>query len=306
MSLATTVHSLKCEAPDGKVDVPFCYLYDATSLTDGQDYLNQAVTVDSDSDFLIRRIVGLNLCTNSNATGGLVVRYRGQNAMMQNKLRAGLYPTYTNGLLTGSVANGNWPVLPEALFTPSSQISFDLFGVLRDSVGAGANTVYNSYLGFWGVRRFDAGSVYQHKTKYAWRPLPYTYTYDLDMNWSHWTDAVNGIAEAPRKFYVEILERDFQLCAIGVTNIDGSPVTTNDFQLSMFDAARTLRYSNMPVNLPFFNYNGPKQYGVPVFPTPPIVFPTKGLMQFEITSMLPFGSTGQYKLHFMGIWRETQ
>jgi hypothetical protein len=295
--------------PEGKVDVPYVYAFDASGLTDGLDYKNLSVVIDHNSEFILRRVMGLNLCVNSNATGKFRCHQQNQLQMQQSPIRPGL-------MLDGATLSGTLPVLPEAIYQPASAIPFELYGVLRNAT-ADTVPIYNSFLAFCGVRRFDAGDIYTHKTSYPYRELPYTYTYPLALNWSHWTGASNGVPTNPHVFTIPIYEDDFELCAIGVTKSDGTAVTTNDFQISLWSADKAQQFSSLPLNLPYVNWNGPKTtaslmgvtvtmqpYGRPVYPVPPIVYPIRGILQFSITSMLPYGTTGRYTLHFMGIKRK--
>lgn len=283
------------QTPKGKVDVPYAYVFDATGLTDGNSYQRLSVPIDYNSEFILRRVSGLDLCVNSNATGKFLCRDSNARQLQQNPIRPGV-------IIDGATVSGILPILPEIAYPPSSQINFDLLGVLR-SVTADVVPIYNSYLAFVGVRRFPADGIYTHETKYSYHELPYTYPFALTLNWSHWTDAASGIPTNPRVFSVPIFSDDFELSAIGVSNADGTPVTTNDFQLSIWDASRSQLFSSIPLNLPYVNYNGPKQYGRPVFPVPSIVYPIRGSIQFSIRSMLPFGVNRNYVIHFMGIKR---
>lgn len=298
MSLKDTIKSLEYVTPTGKIDLPYFYIYDGTGLTDGTDKQNLALTIDHDSDFVLRRICGQKTLLNTNSTGKFQVRDKSSLQYFQSPIRLGL-------LADGVNFSSSWPVLPEKVYPASSQISFDLFGINR-SFRADTPNIYRSYLGFHGVRRFNRGALWVHQTDYQYHSLPYTYQFGLNIDWAHWTDGVNGIPTAPRTFYVQILETDFELCAIGVTGADGTQVLTNDFQMSLYDPSGSVRLSNIPINMPFFNYNTATVagYGKPVFPTPSIVWPLKGLIKFEITSMLPFGTTGSYMFHFMGMWRQ--
>ena len=293
--------------PAGKVDVPYVYVFDASGLTDGLDYKNLSVAIDHNSEFVLRRVAGLNLCVNSNATGKFRCHQQNQLQMQQAPIRPGQ-------MLDGT-RSGFLPVLPEAIYQPASAIPFELYGVLRNAT-ADTVPIYNSFLAFCGMRRFDEGVIYTHKTPYIYRELPYTYTYQLNLNWAHWTDAGSGIPTQPKVFTIPIYEDDFELSAIGVVQSNGQMVTTNDFQLSLWDASKSQLFSSQALNLPYFNWNGPKTtgtvggvtvvsqpYGRPVYPVPPIVYPIKGILQFSITSMLPFGTTGNYTIHFMGIKR---
>ena len=283
------------QTPPGKIDVPYVYVFDASQLTDGATYNNLGVVIDHDSEFILRRVVGLDLVLNPNATGAFLGRYQDQMKMQQSPIRPGL-------LLDGTTRSGMLPVLPEGVFKPASKIGFELHGVLRNFT-ADTVPISNAFIGFAGMRRFDVGGIFMHATKYSYRELPYTYSYDLNLNWSHWTDAGSGTPTNPHNFNIPIDEDDFELSAIGVTNLDGALVTTNDFQLSLWDASKAQQFSSLPLNLPYFNWNGPKQYGRPVYPVPPIVYPIRGILQFSVVSMLPFGTTGSYRIHFMGIKR---
>lgn len=297
-TLQETVRSLAYRTPAGFADVPYCYLYDASALADGSNNKNLSLIVDQDTDFVLRRIVGANLCVNSNATGSFQVFDKSRLQFFQSAIRPGSMPASLGGGVSGS-----WPVMPERLYPASSQIGFDLNGVLRNFTADNPN-IFNSQLGFWGVRRFNKQALYVHNTDYAYHELPHTYQSGLFINWGHWTDASGaGIANNPRKFFIQVLETDFELCSIGVTYANGQPVTANDFQITLYMPDGFTRLSSAPMNLPFWNYNAPIAYGNPVYPVPSIVYPTKGLIQFEITSMLPVGTAESYMLHFTGIWR---
>jgi hypothetical protein len=299
MSLKDTIKSLEYVTPPGKVDLPYFYIYDATGLTDATDKQNVILTVDYDSEFILRRICGLRTVLNTDITGKYQVRDKSGLQFFQSPIRLGV-------LQNGTTASSTWPVMPEKLYPQSSQISFDLFGVQR-KFNPDTPNIYYSFLGFHGIRRFNQGALWVHQTNYDYHSLPYTYQFGLNIDWGHWTDGVNGIATPPRVFYVQVLETDFELCAIGVTRADGTDLTTNDFQLSLYDPSGSIRLSNIPINTPFFNYNGAmtaRSYGKPVFPTPSIVWPMKGLIKFEITSLLPFGTSSQVMFHFMGMWRQ--
>jgi len=298
MGLRETISSLAYRTPPGKVDVPYIYTYDASALTDGNNYVGTTSIVTSgDSEFILRAVRGMNLVVNPNSTGKFMLYDRGQRQMFQSPIRPGTVP------ISGSPVSGNWPVMPESLFTPASVIAFDLYGVLRNLTVDTPN-IYNSQIAFCGIRRYDADRFRLYRTDYEYRELPFTYTYDLTVNWGRWTNGVDGIPNNVRQFSIPILDTDFELCSIGVTRDDGSLVTTNDFQFALYDASGAQRFSRTPVNLPYINFNAPQQYGSPVFPIPSLVWPRKGLLTFDIGSMLPFGTTRAYKIHFTGIWRQ--
>ncbi len=60
--------------PEGKIDIPYVYLFDATGLTDGQSYQYLNVLMDHNSDFILRAVRGMNLCLNQ-TTGKFLLRY---------------------------------------------------------------------------------------------------------------------------------------------------------------------------------------------------------------------------------------
>lgn len=296
------MQSLAYRVPDGKVDIPYIYIYDASGLTDGRDYMNQAVTTFHDSDFILRRIAGMRNVIESATGAGMYQVYRpGQNPFFASPIK--IATRAPGAALLGSLA-----VMPEVRYPASSLIVFDLYDVLRRTMtGDAANFI--SDLAFCGVRRFDARSFYLHHTSYAYRELPYTYCIDVTIDWSRWTDGVNNIPTAPRTFYVEVLERDFELCALDVQRMDtGVPLASPaDFKLSIYDVARTTKFSSSPVQIRYMNDNDrdDSAYSNPVFPVPSLVWPTKGLIQFEVTSLLNFGAAAQhFRFHFNGIWRE--
>lgn len=297
MSMSDTIASLAYKTPDGFVDIPYFYMYDAKSLANGSNQQNLVVNIDQDTDFVMRRVVGMNLCVNANATGMFQVRDKSQLQFFQTPIRPGLvYPSTV-------AISGSWPVMPEKIYPAGSQIGFDLYGVLRH-INVATPTIFRSQLGFHGVRRFRQGAIWVHNTDYAYHELPYTYQYPLTIDWGHWTDGTNGIVNNTRSFGVQILETDFELCAIGVTYADGTQVNGTDFQMSLYDPSGSVRLSNLPVNVNYWNLNPVDNvYGSPVFPVPSIVWPTKGFINFELTSMLPFGTAKSYMFHFMGIWR---
>lgn len=304
MSIRDTVRSFAhyAQAPEGFIDVPYMYGYDASKLTDGNGYQNLSLTLDNDSDFHMRRVVGANLCVNPNATGSFQILDKSQAQFFQSPIRPGII-TAPAGNPNNGVISGSWPVAPESVYPAGSNMTFALNGVLRNFTADNPN-IYNSQLGFWGIRRFPRSAFWTHKTRYAFHELPYTYQLGVAVNWSHWTNGSgSGVPQAARQFQIPILETDFELCAIGVTYSNGQPVTTNDFQFQLYDPSGSRFLSSSPMNLPYWNFNAPFQYGQPVYPVPSLVWPAKGLILFQITSMLPVGTVHSYVFHFMGVWR---
>ena len=63
--------------PPGYVDFPFAYVYDGTALTDGATYNQVTKQLPGDSDFILRRIVGVPNVVAASSAGG---RFNFKNA----------------------------------------------------------------------------------------------------------------------------------------------------------------------------------------------------------------------------------
>lgn len=289
--------------PTGKMDFPFCYVFDASILTDGSNAQNLIVQTQGDSDFILRHIAGIPLCIATAASGG---RWGYRNASQ----------TYANGNpANGIVAFPNWTVVPEKYYKANEQIAFDLYDVLRASTVATEGAIYKSFIGFFGVKRYQSGMGHATSiTTYPYREFPQTYTYTspnatapgLTINWGHFT--AGGAVEAPRTYWVQMDNYDFELLGISVSSqVGGGSLTTNDFQITLYDPSK-FAFSNLPVNQRFINRGKPTAQTQPpdggAFPVPSVVYPAGSQIQFDITSLLPLASTPlTYNIDFQGIWR---
>jgi hypothetical protein len=318
-TMQDTIRSMTYRVPDGRVDAPYCYIYDASALTDStannsSNQLGLVTLLDNDSEFQLRRVAGMNLCLAApgalaGVTGAWNAYDKSGDLFFQSEIQPGTMPA---GL--GGGQSGSWPVLPEKQYLSGNHLRFQLYGILRnftaDTTPTSNRNIYNSQIGFWGTRRFAKSNFYTYRTKYEYHELPYTYQFGLGLNWAHWANSAGaGIANSARKFQVPVLEVDFELCGINVTYIDGTPVLTNDFQFQLYAPDGYTLLSSDPMNLAFFNgvpgkaNNTSYQYGSPVYPTPTLVYPVKSNIKFEITSMLPYGTQQSYVINFVGIWR---
>ncbi len=281
-TLSDTLKSLVYQVPNGKVDVPYMYVYDAATLTDGVSYNKLGMLLDPDSDFILRRIVGAQF-----VAGKIRTYFPSQRFMQQSLMNT----------------KANWPVLPEVVYGAGSQIPFDL-GTVAKAVTADTVPINLAFLGFQGVRRFDANMFPVYRTPYQYKELHKEYEFELNMNYAHWTDAGSGILTLPKQYVQIITEGDFELCQIRVTRYaNGARVTTTDFQMSLYDPRGQFRLSSLPMNLKFFDANAPAAYYQSCFPAESQVYPINGAIKFEITSMLPFGQVGQYVIQFVGMER---
>lgn len=290
------------QTPEGKQDVPFCYVADLTGITDGLAQLqNIPVQLQGDSEFVLRRITGVNLCVDTAANGG---KFNFRNAS----------GSYANGNpSTGIIVGPNWPVVPEKLYPLSNgAIIFDLYKTLRRlHATCSGNPIYTSYIGFFGVKRFSYAAGYPNrKTPYKYRECKYTYEYDLTVDWNHF---VSGSVVAPaRRFTVTMDRFDFELMRIAIAKTTaGSQGTgtlvTNDFQVMLYDS-NMHQYSSLPLNQNFINSGRPTPSTTGVHQpalAPTMVYPVGGAITFDITSLLCAASDSPqtYNIVFEGIWR---
>lgn len=281
-TIQDTLDSLVYSTPPGKVDVPYAYVYDASKLTDGISYNKLGLLLDPDSDFILRRVVGMN-----QAAAKFRLYYPSQRMMQSH--------------LVNSVQN--YPVLPEVIYGAGSQIPFDLGTVARTFI-ADTQNIYTSFISFFGVRRFSANAFPIYNTPYSHKSLHKEYEFALNMNYAHWTGANNGVLTLPVQYTQIITEGDFQLCQIRVTTPTGARLPDDaNFAISLYDPRGQYRLSPIPLLRATVDANAPARYYQPTFPVPSFVYPINGAIKFEIQSMLPFGQTGQYSIQFIGIER---
>lgn len=259
--------------PDGKVDEPFFYVYDADRLTDGQDYQSLAVTVQGGYDFILRRIVGFDSVLDIPAFNGTY------------------WMRSPNGAYISSSPLCRIPdqlVLPEMYYLEQSQIRFDLNKVLKRNNGTlNGSVIYASQVGFQGVRRRSGRLA---ASPYRWKPKPYTYTFDISIN----VDAfdANGLPNQPIKWMQEVQNYDFDLFYIQI----------EDPNLLDFPTAKIIPYNsgqqqlcNAPIvstylapKLPWGPINvssGIGGYNNGAF-VPPLYFPQNSQFQFDFYSLL--------------------
>lgn len=107
---------LEYSAPEGYYDEPFIWVYNASSLTNGQNAIGQTVPMDpAIGEFILRRVVGIQSVVNPSG---------GQIQLADNSYRyLESLPIYANG--TDELA-----IMPEEPYQPTGAIRFDLYDVL--------------------------------------------------------------------------------------------------------------------------------------------------------------------------------
>jgi hypothetical protein len=284
--------------PTGYIDFPFAYVYDGTTLTDGNNYQSVTKQLQGDSDFILRRIVGVPNVVASGQSGG---RFNYRNSSQS-------YAAGNPG--SGVVFNNVWPVVPEKLYAKNTQIVFDLYDVSRNFNTCSETPIYNAYIAFMGVKRFTQSQGYNtNTTQYRYRPLKYSYSYNLTINWAHFTAA--GGVNGPQRFSQLLDTYDFELLRIAAcySNSVGSTGTlqTNDFGITLYDS-NGHQLSDLPLNQGYINNGrrtpalGPPYSGL--MPVPSLVYPGGSAIVFDITSQLCSSQLPQtYNITFDGTWR---
>lgn len=262
-------------APPGHYDLPFFYVFDGRVLTDGIDANNLAVQVEADSDFLLRALYGLDLLI---PTGQSQFRHADHSNWFSNNLN-------------------NAPLLytcvPEKSYQASTQIRFDLFTVTR-AVDTG---VFRAFLGFQGVRRYrgeggyDVGS-YESGYNYYERPMYYEQTVVMDPSITN-----------PVEQFVSVQTYDFELQRIMVTNGDAA-LTVDEFAITIYHPNGFWRMMEQPVPISFVADNITGLDRNSGFPVPPMVYPAKSIIKFDILSLLAVADPLQiYRIVFDGVQR---
>lgn len=283
--------------PKGKVQTPYIYVFDATQLADGGNFDQLSLRVRGDSDFLLRSIVGIPSVTVSGF----------------NLYTAGLATVFSNPVITSAVANSNgnrWVIGPELLYPANSDFKIDLLNVARTFNTDGVQNVFTSYIYFQGVRMYNADRGWtpdSYPTTYKYVEREFSYSFPLLVNFRATTAGANGSpATEARTFVQPVRNYEFELHEIRVTNAsDGTPLTTNDFQILLFDPTGQSQLSDVPVNINAINAKSGNGFES-VFPVPPMVYPIDGRIKFQIQSLIPFADATfprNYNVQFVGVER---
>jgi hypothetical protein len=107
---------IEYQPPQGFVDQYYIYVYDAGSLTDGQNYANLTVQMLGGTDFVLRRVAGVDSVVAP--TGQYQIRDQNQALFFSKPLTAG-------------TSAAEFLIVPERYYNATAQIAFDLYNVLR-------------------------------------------------------------------------------------------------------------------------------------------------------------------------------
>jgi len=291
--------------PDGYFDSPFCYVFDATGIADFQAvFQNVQLPLSGDgSTFILRHIAGVPLCVAA-PTGGGRFSFKNVNDSYASKnvqVSGGFVNTQT-----GIIMPNNWPVLPEKAYPLGSAIYMDFFNTTRTQTICAEGTIFHSFIGFFGVKRFKKGLRQWYDTPYQWTEQQQTYNFVLTLNTPHFN--ASGVVNPVLTFQQQVNDYDFELMRILISQ-QGAAValTTNDFQMTLYDPF-LYAMSNIPINQGFINSARPAQNTAPpyqgVFPVPTMTYPAGSNIQFDIRSMLCSAVLPiTYNISFEGVWR---
>lgn len=266
------------QTPDGFVDTPYIYVYDGSGLTDGASYQRLSSRMEGDFDFVLRRVCGLSSLAQS------LVLYNGLGqAISSAPLRAGAI----------------FPLAPEMVYSANGEILFDLRTVARSNFACGT-TIYTSYLLFQGVKR---RRVVTGAPGFV-QGVPFTYTYDLNVNWYRYVSLPGAQMEAPRPVYVSVDDYDFELQGVRVANLDGTALTNGVIELRIFDD-RGRSLSSAPVPQQYLNSALISGFGN-CFPVPGVLYRRGSVLRFDVASMICNTDPSfprQFRLEFFGVRR---
>lgn len=274
--------------PDGKVDIPFIYVYDGNGLTPGSSPDGNVVPIQAE-DFLLRSVVGANQVADS---------WLYYNPSYSPAMGSG--DVATSGFAaTPIAATPRYTVVPEKFFPATSQILFDLATVTLAANADGANV---GYIGWQGVKRVGEGQFgfSTYRTGYQYYERPYTYTMTVDV------DFFLSAGAGPRQFNVEISDGDFELQYIGIQEVTTGaiqPLPVDPFLVTLFDPSGYMALSSAPCSPRWLNYYQGGNF-FSCFPAPTLVYPVNSRIKIEVNSLInAAGGARQFQFVFGGLER---
>lgn len=277
--------------PENFYDLPFIYVSDADGATDGASYLNVPVDLINNSDFLLRRICGVNNVVNPNGTG----KFRFRDANRQDVIQTPI-----------SMPN-DYPLVPEFVYPPTAQISYDILNVLR------ARNVYTlpgpenfySQIAFQGVRRFYGTPTPESNYRYYERP--YTIRMNFTVDQAGRTAASGYVDQSAfQQFSVLVDNWDFvmqsMVILIDTTGGRSAPVLSqNKLKLVLYTHQEQAMMS-APVVDEYLSSGG-LQFNS-WFPVPTMLYPANSVIRVDVQSLLIDNEyPADVTILFNGLWR---
>lgn len=283
------------QPPPGFQDFPYCWVFDASDLTDSTDAFSVAVApIQGDGDFILRHTAGVPKVIDTFSNGGRVNFYNASKS-------------YANGNpATGIGCPNNYPWVPEKLYPLNSTIFMDFFQVLKASRACNRNPIPDAFIGFFGVKRLPVGSYADQASNYRWKPFPQRYTFSLTIDWEHF--ATGTTPAPPHRFIIPMTNLDFELRSIYISEDAGEgALLENEFSIRLYDRQMNAT-SNLAIPQSYINSARTSPSAAPsyqgVFPVPALMYPRDGAITFDIISNLCSDELPKtYLIDFEGIWR---
>jgi hypothetical protein len=257
----------------GYYDLPYIYTYDADSLTDGQNYLDVALPMTDNADFIFRRVAGVRNVVDTPPNGG---RWQWRDSKRQERTDSPYQPLQEE------------LIIPEVMFHYGTELSLDLYSVLRANRAyavPGSVPNYLSQLVFQGVKRFWGGNPVE--TQYRYRSQNYIITQDILLDWTGRIAPAYVQPESPRQFTVQVDDFDFNLQAIGLfiqTALMAAPQVSDGLCKILLYGPRQEQLSLAPVLDSYLcAHNGGYNN---VFPAPSMVYPAGSVIRLDLASLL--------------------
>lgn len=249
------------QAPVGYFDQPFIYVYDAdnppngAALPNGQDRRFCNIKTFTGSDFLLRRVAGIDrVCTN----------FQLRDVLSRLIFDSPVRTTFRD-----------FVTIPEMLWAGGTGISFDLLDVQKTLKTSGLFTVPLSQIVFQGVRRFKG---YRRPPSYPYWEDEWVYEIDISIDWIP--------TDAPRRFAIEIKDNDFELLRIteSIGTLGGAaPGVTQACKLQLYDQVNEQVFS-APVIDDLLMDNATTYLGIG--PVPGIVYRIGQAIRFDVSSLI--------------------
>lgn len=276
------------KTPEGKVDAPFIYVFNANSLALGSSPRGLVVPI-QENDFLLRSVVGINTAAQDWAY---------YNPSDSPAMGSG--DVATSGVAAALIATSpRYTVVPEKFYPANSQIKFDL-GTVAPLANGDGNDI--ALIGFQGVKRLGQGQDgwTTYKTGYEYYEAPFSYEITVAINF------FLSAGAAPRSFEVPITDNDFELQKIAIceTTTGGEAALPADpFWIDLKDPSGYQSLSTAPMSPRWLNYfQGGNFFSC--FPVPALVYPVNGRIKFDVTSLLnAAGGTRNFQISFQGVER---
>lgn len=253
--------------------IPYAYVFDGSSLTDGTNPSRLSVPMREDGVFQLRKIAGLPLLASSARL---------------------YYPTARNDSQSNVLFRTGSAVFlqPQITYRRPETILFDLGAVARSTIVCGT-PIYQSHLCFQGVRDLPSEQVALPQGK----PEPFVWTYTLTLDWYHYSAGSNQNPVQYRQFKID--EYDFELQRIRIANSNGSPLTANDFALQFFDEGQYELSNRTMLAASFLNNAADPQT---VWPSVPLIYHRNSIIRFAVQSYLcnGVGLPRTYQIAFEG------